>query len=380
MKYIFTDIFKDFACVGGKCIDSCCFREWGILVDDITYQKYASLEEPLRSYICSHIEKTEQGYRIIEGSHGRCPFLNQQNLCDIYSMVSPEAMCDTCRIYPRKIEQYYDVVMGTMFVSCPEVARMLLEKETPIMFCFTEDQGENVSGNVDWILYNELINGLVTTTDILQDRDLALWQRFQLVLIVTSVIQEHIEKNDLTSLRETIECFRDKEYRRRMYEEYQVNPLEGRESWRFIYSLFEHIFSDKNASAGQETFEDRFRSIGAEDERTYQEWNNEFKSMDLNIEYENLTVQFIFEYYMDALKGESLYINVVKMLVLLILIRTQEVIEYHLKRELSVEDKALIIANTSEMMEHSNMLETLAEEIVKRNEKEMLFVLLGALS
>ena len=56
MKYIFTDFYKDFYCIGDKCSDTCCVG-WSIMIDEDTYRFYTRLEEPYRSEICGNIEK-----------------------------------------------------------------------------------------------------------------------------------------------------------------------------------------------------------------------------------------------------------------------------------------------------------------------------------
>lgn len=377
MKYITTDIYEDFTCIGGDCLDNCC-TGWQISVDKGTYEKYAALEEPLRGRICSHFEKKGESYEIILDSDGRCPFLNGQGLCDIYGMLSPGAMGDVCQIYPRKIREYYDVVMFTGMLSCPEVARITIEKREPIAFRFSEDQGGAAVENADWTLYNELINGLVIATEILQDRELLLWQRFQLLLIETDIIQNHMEKQELSSLRESIECLRKREYRREIYAERQIDLREKTGKWKSLYTIFEALGTSN--SACETAVPDSFRLIAKDDEQTYRMWNEEYRKLDLDIEYENLAVQCIFEYYMDALQGKPLYVNVVKMLLFLVLIRTLEVIAYHEKKELTVESRTLIIARVSRIMEHTQRLENIAADIVQNNAREQLFQIVSIFS
>ena len=373
MKYIVTDFYNEFVCIGGQCIDNCC-KEWEIAIEEDTYRKYASLEEPLRSWICDHIGEEEQEgqekcRKIVLNSDGRCPFLNRQNLCDIYSLVSPDAMSSVCQTYPRRIRQYYDVFMGTLMLSCPEAARMIIEKKEPIQFNFLEDQAEYIAENADWTLYNELINGLVIATGILQDRDLPLWQRFLLMFIEADIIQEHIERQDISTLRRKLECLREEEYRKRIFAGCQTNPPEVRK-WRFIYSLFETVnLQIRNLSEEKKKTLEKFQYIAPDDEQTYQMCNRKFKKLELDIEYENIAVQCVYEYFIDALNGKSLYINMMKMYVLLILIRTIEVLDYHMKGELTVGDRAAVIAKVSKIMEHSGRLEDLAENIVYNNDK-----------
>lgn len=378
MKYITTDIYEDFTCIGGDCIDNCCTERWEISLDKGTYEKYAALEEPLRGRICSRLEKKGERYKIILDSDGRCPFLNGQGLCDIYGMLSPDAMGDVCQLYPRQISVHYDVAMCTVFLSCPEVARILIEKKEPIAFRFLEDQGGAAVENADWTLYNELMNGLVIATEILQDRELLLWQRFQLLLIETDIIQNHIEKQELSSLRESIECLRKKEYRQEIYAEGQIDLLEETGKWRFLYTIFEAL--GLGNLARETAVSDSFRLIAKEDEQTYRMWNEDFQQLDLDMEYENLALQCMFLYYMEALHGENLSVNVVKMLIFLVLVRTLEVIAYHEKKELTVESRTLIIASVSRIMEHTQRMKIMAADLVQNNAREQLFQIVNIFS
>lgn len=128
MKYLYTDLYAEFACASGACPDTCCIG-WDVLVDSNTYDSYAALEEPLKSKICEKIEAAgideQKTYKIQMLKDGRCPFLNEQNLCNIYIDCSPDMMCNTCKIYPRKRILFYDTIMATVMVSCLEAVEML---------------------------------------------------------------------------------------------------------------------------------------------------------------------------------------------------------------------------------------------------------------
>ena len=64
----------------------------------------------------------------------RCAFLNQSNLCDMYTALGEESLCRTCKLYPRHIEEFEDVREVTLSVSCPEVARILINKKEPVHY------------------------------------------------------------------------------------------------------------------------------------------------------------------------------------------------------------------------------------------------------
>lgn len=376
MKYIFTDFYSDFSCVGGECPDSCCIG-WDILVDEDTCKKYAALEEPLKSKICQNIEETEQDgkklYRMRMEQDGRCPFLNRHNLCNIYIDVSPDDMCSVCRTYPRKIVSYYDVVMATVSVSCPEVARMLLHKSTSIFFGFAEDSTLVATDGADWDLYNELINGLVLVTDIMQDRKYPFWQRLFLTMQVTRQMQQYVEKREFTALRTQMESYKLAEYRKQSMLDMTENEDRDKVEWSFIYPLLEEIDRITAVLPERKIPVEAYKLIAKEDEGKYVKWNLSYGNITDETEYENLAVNFIFEYFMDALNGKNLFENIVKMVLLLITIKTYAMLEYNRQGDLKECEKIMLISGISRLMEHTHLLDIIAERLIKNNEAETLY-------
>ncbi|WP_363315235.1 flagellin lysine-N-methylase [uncultured Clostridium sp.] len=55
----------------------------------------------------------------------RCAFLNEEDLCDLYKALGPDALCDTCRLYPRHTEEYEGLRELSLSLSCPEAARII---------------------------------------------------------------------------------------------------------------------------------------------------------------------------------------------------------------------------------------------------------------
>lgn len=70
----------------------------------------------------------------------RCYFLNEDNLCNMYTALGEKALCKTCKRYPRHIEEFEGVREMTLSVSCPEVAKILLQRKEPVQFLIHEDE------------------------------------------------------------------------------------------------------------------------------------------------------------------------------------------------------------------------------------------------
>ena len=140
MKIRTPDYFNEFQCIADKCEDTCC-AGWGIVIDNESYQKYLSVKgkfgDKLRSKIIS-----ENGENLFLLKGDRCSFLNQDNLCDIYSELGSEGLCYTCKQYPRYLEEFGNLREIGISLSCPEAARIILRKKDKVRFEITETNEE----------------------------------------------------------------------------------------------------------------------------------------------------------------------------------------------------------------------------------------------
>lgn len=162
MKLRLPEYFVDFACIGGKCTDSCCVG-WELDIDEDTFEYYRTVPGPfgerLRLSMSEENEARgsgdESGVFGSEGDHtfrlrvdGRCPFLNKENLCDIVLNLGPEALCTVCSEYPRYTFQLGDTIEKSLTLSCPEVGRLIFTMIRPMGFTVT-DLGDTMLGDFD---------------------------------------------------------------------------------------------------------------------------------------------------------------------------------------------------------------------------------------
>ena len=83
--------------------------------------------------------------------------LNENNLCDLYISQGEKSLCKTCRLYPRHIEEFEGVKEITLSVSCPEVARILMERKTPVTFLnYEKEKSEEEYEDFDLFLFSML--------------------------------------------------------------------------------------------------------------------------------------------------------------------------------------------------------------------------------
>lgn len=73
--------YKEFSCIAGACPDTCC-AGWQIMIDEKSLQKYRRFKGPFRNRLHNDIDWKEHFFCQYDK---RCAFLNEDNLCDIYS-------------------------------------------------------------------------------------------------------------------------------------------------------------------------------------------------------------------------------------------------------------------------------------------------------
>lgn len=128
MEFTFPNYYKEFSCIAGSCPDICC-AGWQIVIDNKTLKKYQHFKGPFHNRLHNDIDWKEHVFRQY---NRRCAFLNEENLCDIYTEAGPKMLCDTCRNYPRHIEEFEGLREISLSLSCPEAARILLSQKEKV--------------------------------------------------------------------------------------------------------------------------------------------------------------------------------------------------------------------------------------------------------
>ena len=123
MLYVFPDYYKEFACLADRCEDTCC-AGWQIAVDEKSLNKYQKVTGSFRKRLQKSVNWKEGTFK--QSPDKRCAFLNKDNLCDMQLALGEKSLCKTCSRYPRHMEEFENVREITLSVSCPEVARILL--------------------------------------------------------------------------------------------------------------------------------------------------------------------------------------------------------------------------------------------------------------
>ena len=204
MRYTVPDYYKKFKCLAGDCPATCC-AGWQIVIDPRSLNKYRKDKSPFGNRLRNSVDWKE-GVFLQYGK--RCAFLNEDGLCDMHIEAGTGMMCDTCRRYPRHIEEFENEREITLSVSCPAVAEMLLAKKDQVRFITREDEKEEELEEFDFFLYSALRDTRDLGLEILQNRKYPVHLRMAFLLVLVHDVQNRIGRRELFTVSELIERFR----------------------------------------------------------------------------------------------------------------------------------------------------------------------------
>ena len=354
MIYTIPDYYKEFHCIADKCEDTCC-AGWQIVIDERAKADYkriiAGKKRGMAKSACkenSQDATLQRGEAVLYGDgvskafrarlftsvnwhegtfrqdrEKRCAFLNEENLCDLYTNCGEKSLCKTCKNYPRHIEEFEGVREITLSISCPEVARILLGKKEPVEFLSYEREGEEEYEDFDPFFFSILEDARVEMLHILQNRELPIRERVLLVLGMAHDMQVRINRQEMFDCMQVIEKYcgenalryvtnyaentalwdagngNDNEelhaFARALFEkQYQLELL--KEEWDMLLQESEVLLYAKGA-AHYETVRKEFATWAKEQSQ-------------LEIQLEQLLVYFLFTYFPGAVYDGEVYAKV----------------------------------------------------------------------
>lgn len=280
MKNTYPSYYKKFRCIADKCPDTCC-AGWAVVVDRESCDKYSRVNGGFGQKLRSVMSVDTDGDTVFTNINGRCPFLLESGLCEMFIELGEGSLCRTCTLFPRHISFFGSRKETGLSLSCPEAIRLIMESPEPIAFEEAEEGGEILPNSIDPTLYFTLLKARKTAINILQNREFSIAERMIAFL--------------------------------RFSQELQCSIRQGLPAPDFDEKLFQtaEFKKSRSAKALQKYFSDLSQL-----EKLDPEWNktlsaaSEIKDTDFfdfissaknfSWEAEHLTVYFVFRYFLTA--------------------------------------------------------------------------------
>lgn len=143
MIHEYPKYFEQFECVGGSCKDSCCIG-WELDIDEETCEYYKNLQGEFGDRLRASMREGEDNTFVL-GKDDRCPFLNEDNLCDIIINIGEESLCKICTEYPRYNELVEGYMQSDLNLSCMEAGKIIFGDNEPVRYVKMEEVNYNCS-------------------------------------------------------------------------------------------------------------------------------------------------------------------------------------------------------------------------------------------
>ena len=181
MLTVYPNYYPAFRCIAGACRHSCCIG-WEIDIDEETLQTYKKMPGPLGERLRENISHDDPPHFVL-GKQERCPFLNQDNLCDLILTGGETLLCQICDDHPR----FRNFLPGRTEIGlglCCEGAAQLILSQTEPMTLVTEGQAEASDTDAQGLL--ELRRQAFA---IAQDRNLSIDRRMDRLLLLCGALE-----------------------------------------------------------------------------------------------------------------------------------------------------------------------------------------------
>ena len=264
--------YDAFSCIADKCPENCC-SSWQIVIDEESLARYR--------------KEGRTGIDYEEGTFlqkkGRCSMLRPDGLCSLQCELGEEALCRTCRQYPRHTEEFEGEREYSLSLSCPEAARLLLSMEEPMTFTETEDAEEESFEEYDYFLDSVLCSVRECCYRIARDRSLPLPERFRRLLNLGEEVQQLADSDRLCDVEELLAGFSGTEA--------------GTDYFRKPEEAFEILYSLERLSDGW--LEDLNRAVDFMENADYRERKEQLLER-YRVPGEQLLMLFLYTYLRGA--------------------------------------------------------------------------------
>ena len=131
MKPVYVpSYYNHFRCIADACKHSCCVG-WEIDVDREALTRYAAVQGPLGDRLRTCIDREADPPCFVLTEDERCPFLNQNGLCDLITELGEDSLCHICADHPRFRNVLPDRVELGLGLCCEAATKLILEQTQP---------------------------------------------------------------------------------------------------------------------------------------------------------------------------------------------------------------------------------------------------------
>ena len=371
MKVVTPAYYKNFKCIAGDCTDTCC-AGWDVDVDAQSYVYYKTVTGAFGERLKSVMVPSEDGECTFTlKDNMRCPFLNDENLCDLIIALGEDKLCETCDEFPRFINRYGSIKEIGIAPSCITAGEIIFNYRDRLDFIIEDDGDDKVVINdIDPLTFVMLNQARELAYDIVSDRNFQVRDRAVLLMNYSYEIQKRLDKERDELIVNVIDKFSDEENRSGILKKCLKN-------YSFIQGEFS-VTEEKLADAERIrkdliAFFDNFKGV----EIINPDWNrrrdetlqylnkSDIKNLisdidefnrymkDREYEYEQLLIYYVYRYFLDAVYDYDSLLKAKNGVVGFIILFVMGLAKYKTSGSFSKADQIDIAHLYSRQFEHS---------------------------
>lgn len=190
--------YKNFHCISSECKDNCCVGGWQIDIDEETAEYYSTVNGDFGKKLRDNIDYDNLCFKLKDG---KCPFLDNNNLCGIYKELGEEHIGIVCDQFPRFTEYFGNVKERGIGLACEEAAKIILTDRSNFSYSET-DTDEDVFDDSEFD--SSLADMLMLLRDefmyVIEKTDYTFNQKMIIIINIAADFQNHINNNDYNSM------------------------------------------------------------------------------------------------------------------------------------------------------------------------------------
>lgn len=358
--------YDEFTCIASECKDNCCIGGWEIDIDDETANYYLNLPGEFGDRLRKAIGRTDE--YCFKLKDGKCPFLDNHNLCEIYKELGEDKMGVVCTQFPRYTEYFGNIKEMGIGLACEEAERIILTDKKPFLLVSIDiDEEEIEDEEFDSGLSEYLFELRDIIFNMLDNENINLYQKMIYLIAIGHDIQTLINLNDFVKIGHYINDLKTKGLNsvKTKYDNIATGYSGDVSNIIMAYNELE-ILNEQ----WPETINDIFEILYDED-TSKEQYNKVLKEYwtvikDRDYEYCNMLKYFIFRYFMKAAYDHDVFGKVQLAVTNFFVIRDMDIVRW-LKNDkmFDLQDRIDTVHIFSREVEYSeDNLEVLAEEFI----------------
>lgn len=334
MKIVTPAYYKDFKCIAGACTDTCC-AGWDVDVDEASYKHYKKVKGSFGKRLKSVMVPSEDGGCTFTLNNGRCPFLNDNNLCDLYIELGEDKLCETCAEFPRFINEYGSVREIGIAPSCKTAGELILGYKDELTFDI-KDSDEEVSSynDIDPMTYMQLRQARTIAYNIVSDRDYTIAERAVLLLMFAKDIQHYLDRERDELIIGVCKRYAKEDYREHKLDKARDSSAMRPDAYMYTKHLFDRFKGMEIINTDWNIYTQEINTFyeTCKDAMTFRNIVNEFNKYyeDNQREYEQILMYYVYRYFLDAVYDYNVLLKMKGAAVGLLALKMMDVADWYL--------------------------------------------------